>query len=538
MKWWNDLWLNESFASFIATVAMDQAMGAKSAWLDFAGDKGWGYWQDQLVTTHPIETVVNDTRTARGNFDGITYAKGAASLKQLHFFVGEDGFRKGLTSYFKEFSFRNADRNDFITHLGKSSAHNLNTWVKSWLQTSGPNRVRVDWGCRENKISHFFIEQSPSSSGSLSPHRTRIGLYDYSIRGTLNVLQILDFAYSDKRTEVAAFIGKSCPDFVYPNLDDQDYALFSLDPISLLAVKKFLGQRFEDPLLRLMLWTTLGQMVRDNQVSPLDYFETVFNALETESEEMLLGLVLGPHSTVHSQYKTYLTPKQRALIAPKFENLIWKRLEGSRPGSNAQLIFLDFFIAIAQTKESLERMSMFLDGKFSLKGMDLGPERRWAMIKALSRGGDSRANELISAEEKRDPSTTGARAAYAAKVAVPNLSNKMKFWKEFQGPEKLGHNIFDEGSTEFHHENYPDLSASFIKPFFKKVITLDWKENDNLVSIYFENLFPSFLCNKNLLNESVATLKRSHNLTSLAKRAWLEANDELSRCVQIQNASK
>ncbi|HAZ13420.1 MAG: aminopeptidase N [Bdellovibrionales bacterium GWA2_49_15] len=538
MKWWNDLWLNESFASFIAAVAMEQAMGSKSAWLDFAGDKGWGYWQDQLVTSHPIETVVLDTRTARGNFDGITYAKGAASLKQLHFFVGENGFRKGLTSYFRKFAFQNSTRQDFIFHISKGAATNLDSWVKSWLQTSGPNRVQVDWGCRENKISHFLVNQSPSSSGTLSPHRTKIGLYNYSSMEILKIEHTLEVAYHDKLTEVPALIGKSCPDFVYANLEDQDYALFSLDPTSLLAVKKSLARGFEDPLLRLMLWMTLGQMVRDGALSPQDYFETVLTALEAESEEMLLGLVLTPHGTVHSQYTTYLTPKQRALLALKFENLIWKRLEDSKPGSNGQLIFIDFFISIAQTKESLDRLAQFLEGKFALKGMELGPERRWSIIKALSRNGDPRAKELILAEEKRDPSTTGTRSAYAARVAFPNLADKTKYWNEFQLPKKLGYNLLDEGSAEFHHENFPEIAASFIKPFFKKVSTLDWKANDNLVSIYFENLFPSNLCTKDFLKESEAALKRSRNLTSLARRAWLEANDELIRCVKVLNPAK
>lgn len=538
MKWWNDLWLNESFASFIATVAMDQAMGAKSAWLDFADEKEWGHWQDQLVTTHPIETVVPDTRTARGNFDGITYAKGSASLKQLHFFVGSASFRRGLNSYFKKFSFQNSDRQDFIEHIGQSSNVNLNSWVKSWLQKAGANRVQVDWGCHENKISHFILNQSPSSSGILSPHRTRIGLFNYSTLGTFKLEHSQEVTYSDKRTEVAGLLGKACPDFVYSNLDDHDYALFSLDPISLSAVKRYLGKGFEDPLLRLMLWMNLGQMVRDSALSPSDYFETVLNALESESEEMLLGIILGRHGLIGSQYKTYLTLKQRSLMALKFENLLWKRLETAKPGSNSQLLFLDFFLDVVQTKEFLDRLAFLLEGKFSLKGIELGPERRWAVIQALSRSGDSRAKGLILAEEKRDPSVTGIRSAYSAKVSVPNLASKMQYWKEFQTPGKLGQNLLDDGSSEFHHENFPEISKSFIKPFFNKVTSMDWKENDNLVSIYFENLFPASLCSKDLLRQSVTWLKRSRNLTSLAKRAWLEANDELSRCVRIQSAAK
>ncbi|MFP5459873.1 MAG: M1 family metallopeptidase, partial [Bacteriovoracia bacterium] len=151
MEWWNDLWLNESFATYLASIAQDRAMGSEGTWMSFLSTKNWGYWQDQLLTTHPIETPVPDTRATKANFDGITYAKGASSLKQLHFFVGEEGFRLGLQDYFKKYAFKNTRREDFIQSIAVASKKDLTVWTKQWLQTAGPNPVKVSVTCTPEK---------------------------------------------------------------------------------------------------------------------------------------------------------------------------------------------------------------------------------------------------------------------------------------------------------------------------------------------------------------------------------------------------
>ncbi len=534
MQWWNDLWLNESFATYVSTLCQSRAMGALGTALDFFSTKTWGYWQDQLITTHPIETDVKDVRSAKGNFDGITYAKGASALKQLHFFVGEEGFREGLRSYFKKYAFKNTLRKNFIDEIALASKMDLKKWTHDWLQTAGPNRVETLWGCKNEKLVSFTIRQKPSVSKTLSPHRTEIGLFKSNLNGELSLYKTLETFYSGADTPLKKLRGEPCPEFVYANMQDQDYALFLLDPISLKHAKRVIGDMKQPPLLRLMLWNTLYRMVREALLSPLEYFDSVLTGLEKESDDALLGVLLGRHSSIKETYFTYLNPSERKNLAPKLEAVIWKHFEQSEQKSSKQMIYFDFYVAIAQSQDALSKLATLLNSKESPNGMVIDQDRRWSLLITLAEENYPEVLSLVAAEEKMDPSTAGKRSAYTAKASVPNLSNKNKYWEEFQKPESIPYSFLRSGSREFHHPNHPELSQPFAANFFKQVKALDWSKHDNLAEIYFENLFPAALCSKELLNQSQKEFKLTKNLTSLVQRHWLEANDELERCVKVR----
>jgi aminopeptidase N len=209
MQWWSDLWLNESFATYLASIAQDRTLKSQGTWISFFSTKAWGYWQDQLVTTHPIETDVPDVRTAKGNFDGITYAKGASAMKQLHFFVGEDGFRDGLRYYFKTYAFKNTQRKDFIEAIAMASKKDLIDWTNKWLQTAGPNAVSVDFTCEEGKIKTFTLKQTASVSKTLSPHRLILGFYNIH-QNKLKETETDEVVYASESTNVDNVIGDAC----------------------------------------------------------------------------------------------------------------------------------------------------------------------------------------------------------------------------------------------------------------------------------------------------------------------------------------
>jgi aminopeptidase N len=534
MKWWNDLWLNESFATYMASLAQDRALDQEVAWIDFAGGKTWGYWQDQLVTTHPIETAVPDVRTGKGNFDGITYAKGAASLKQLNFFAGEDGFKNGVRSYFKKFAFKNTKRTDFTNEIGTAAKRDLKDWTKAWLQTAGPNRVQTQWTCADGKVKTFKIEQKPSVSKTLSPHRTRIGLFRSGENGALEMAKAHDVTYAKNSTDVKELVGADCPDFVFPNVDDQDYALFALDPVSLKLAKPALTGAIQQPLLRLMIWNTLQQMVRDTQLSIMDYFNHVVAGLEKESDDSIIGLLLGRHSTIRDYYFHYLGKGEREVIAPGLEKTLWTRVAQEPAGSSLQMNFFDFYVSTAQTTDALARLRNFLAGTAVPSGIQIDQDRRWEIVSTLARNGVEGVNALIDAEEKRDITISGKRSAYAARAAIPLPEVKKSFWMEIQKPEKIPFSNLRMASRNFNNPNNVELSENYVKPFFSNVEKMDWSANDNLVEIYFENLFPHNVCTKQLLSESRTNFKKAKNLTPLAKRAWLEANDELSKCVAVR----
>lgn len=532
MEWWNDLWLNESFASYLASVAEERAMKSEATWLDFFGGKTWGLWQDQLVTTHPIETAVPDVRTAKGNFDGITYAKGASSLKQLHFFAGEEGFRNGLRDYFKRYAFSNTKRQDFIGAIALASKTDLTDWTAKWLQTAGPNRVSIVPECDGKKLTKLTVHQKPSVSGTISPHRVRVGLYELD-DDELDLEEKLDVTYSSESTEVASAKDEDCPDFILPNKDDLDYALFSLDEKS-LAKAKIAITKLPEPLSRLMVWNMLYQMTRDSELSPAIYMNIAMAALKTEKDDLLLGGLMGRGSALKSLYFSYLDKDERAKIAPEFEALLWNRMELAKPGSSLQMLFFDFFVNVAQTQMSVTKLFDILVKNEPPKGITLDQDRRWAVLMNLSSNGHNQAMKLISEELKRDPSVMGKRMALAGKAAFPSATQKKEMWKDLFTNKDLTHSDLEEAGARMHNPNYPEFSTPYLNDYFRRLASMDWKANDDKVDVYFETFFPHTLCTEELQKQSQTAFQRSKNLTTLAKRSWMEAQDELNRCVKVR----
>lgn len=528
MEWWNDLWLNESFASYLASVAQDRSLNAKDTWIDFFHGKTWGYWQDQLVTTHPIETDVPDVRTARGNFDGITYAKGASALKQLHFFVGEEGFREGLRDYFKNYAFKNTRREDFISAIAKASQKDLSAWTKSWLQTAGPNRVTLAPVCNTGRLEKIIITQKPNASKSFSPHRAKLAFFD----GDFKQIQSVDVTFEKEVTEIP-FKDTSCPTFILPNEGDQDYALYSLDEGSLkLSIQAL--TKLPDPLTRLMVWHQLSQMVRNSELKAKSFMDAAILALKTESDDQLLGSILGRHSFMKQTYQWYLTPAERAAIAPEFEKVLWERMTNAKAKSSTQMSFYDYYVGVAQTKESQERLHTILIKNEPPKGMTLDQDRRWAIILNLSINGHTDAEKLITEELKRDGSTLGKRTALAARSAIPTQANKSKMWTDLFENKDFTYSDLEEAGRTFNGVNYPELTQTFVKDFFKRLSGFDWKQQDKKSEIYFESLYPFNLCSQEILSLSEKHMKSAKKLTGLAKRGWLEAQDELARCVKVR----
>ena len=532
MQWWNDLWLNESFASYLASVAQDRALKAKDTWIDFFSGKTWGYWQDQLVTTHPIETDVPDVRTARGNFDGITYAKGASALKQLHFFAGEEGFRNGLRDYFKTYAFKNTKREDFINAIAKASKVDLTAWTKSWLQTAGPNRVSLIPHCSEGKLQNLSIDQAPNASKGLSPHRTRLAFFD----GKFKHMKSMDVMFELGKTEIKD-LDVGCPEFILPNEGDMDYALYSLDKQSLTKADVALT-KLPDALSRYMVLYKLSQMVRNSELKTEAFLNSAMEALKTEKDDQLLGNLLGRHSMIRTPYQAYLTPSERAVLAPKFETIVMDRVMQAKAESSTQMSFFDFYVSLVQTKEGQDKLYTMLMENEPPKGITLDQDRRWAIIMNLAVNGHTDAEKLIKDELKRDTSSIGKRNALAANAAIPTMANKKHMWNEFFNNKKLTYSDLEESGRMFNSANSPELSKAFTKDFFKRMSSFDWKVQDKKSEIYFESLFPFNLCSDEVLAMSEKSMKSAKKLTGLAKRGWMEAQDELARCVRVRKFSQ
>jgi len=543
MKWWNDLWLNESFATYASSLAMDRAMKVSSTWEQFFGSKGWGYWQDQLVTTHPIETKVGDVRTAKGNFDGVTYAKGAASLKQLHFYVGEKGFLDGLKSYFSKYAFKNATRQDFIDEIAGGSGVDLSLWTKSWLQSAGPQRVELSYLCDDRKIKNFIIQSKPNQSGSFAPHRTKIAFYRVSPGKEPALYWEEAVSYQAEYSSYKQFDGKECPDFIFSNKDDHDYAIFALNATSLENVESMLIHS-PDSLLRVMIWAQLGQMVRDALLPPQQLVELAIKVLQHENTESVLNQILGRYSVLTAPYRKYMTIPEREQIAPALEAILWQRFASAERGSSLQITFFEAYTRMAQTTIGLQKLADLLKGErdsatlSQIKGLEIDQDKRWSIVEKLAAGGYPEASALIAAEELKDTSSQGRESALSAKVAIPNLESKKKYWGILKAPEKLPKDMprseVESAAGWFHLPNHPEISQNFVKEYFQIISTRDWRKDDTWVEYFFGDMFPEGPCSAEILKTSVSALGKSKHLTDLARRMWREANDELGRCVTVR----
>ena len=417
MRWWNGLWLNESFATFMSTKAVDAATKFSGSWQDFfGGEKEWAYWEDQLVTTHPIEGPVFDTDQAENNFDGITYGKGASVLKQLNYLLGDEDFREGLQRYFQKYALRNTTVNDFIKMLAEASSKDLTKWQKSWLQSAGVNTLRADWTCGDDgKIAKFSLNQSLSelneAAKELRSHRTQVGLFKLK-GGKLQLAKSYVVNYSGADTAVSEITGAACPDFVYPNYQDYDYVKVELDPTSLKTAQGSLA-KIDDPFMRQMIWHNLWEMVTDGKVRTQDYAETVLTQAASEKDTQVLSRVLktlvDPFQDDTSVMK-YLGGKQRDEMGLKVEEFGRNHLAHAVPGSDLQLIWFHSFLDALRSDEAKAYASKLLAGKAKISGLPIDKERRWELIQALARTGTPDAAEIIATELKSDDTDMGQKA--------------------------------------------------------------------------------------------------------------------------------
>jgi aminopeptidase N len=433
MVWWNDLWLNESFATFMSAWAVDRSTNFKGAWQELNNSSEWAIQEDQLVTTHPIEGIVPDTDATFTNFDGITYGKGGAVLKQIFYFVGEEKFKAGLRSYFQTHAYGNATLKDFMASLTAASGRDLSGWQKQWLQTAGVNMVTPRFLCENGKVKSFSLLQSPDAATKiLRPHRTQVGFYAHEKAG-FKLKAKLPVEYSAAETALPAAVGMACPDFVWANEGDYDYAKVALDSASLKVAKESLAA-IADPFTRQSVYHTLWHMVQDGGLSAQELFKVIFEQARLETDSKVLREVLdlrAPlfHYLAESFYREY---QQRT------EEFLQDSLAKAKAGSDLQLIWFRAYVEEARSESGQARLIGLLKGKNLVRGISIDQDRRWEIVSSLARWGNAQGAALIAAELKRDPSDNGQKAAIGAESLLPDLANKKKWFARIARTEKGG----------------------------------------------------------------------------------------------------
>lgn len=549
MKWWNGLWLNESFATFMSAWALDQGTSFKGSWQSFfSGSKQSAYWEDQLVTTHPIELPVPDTDHAEANFDGITYGKGASSLKQLSFYLGEEDFKEGIQRYFQKFAYRNTTLADFIKMLAEASSKDLNPWQHSWLQTSGVNSIQTQWECKPDVetgkpvLTRFDLLQT--ASPDLRVHRTQVALYRLPKNKTAQFTKEkpVTVTYSEATTSVKELIGKPCPDFVFPNDQDYDYVKVDLDAESQKIILKNLS-RIPDPLTRQMIWHTLWEMVVDGKIKPQDYADTVLSQAASEKDTIVLSRILrtlvDPAANRFSVVKV-LSGEIREKYFSEIETWIKKHLN-TAPAGDLQLAWYQGFLDSAHSPSSVRFAKDLLDKKQKLKGLTIDQERRWELLLVLARNGFSDIEKLIQAETEKDPSDLGEKSALLARASIPDPVQKKKWLEEVsqRTPESPSLAKEREVMRVFQVLGQETMVSDSVSTYFEALpkIALSSKIEDQQYSVWYGRLmFPS-LCDPKIVQKTTETLNQYPSLPSSVIRYLKIHRQEEERCIRSREKS-
>ncbi len=503
MRWWEDLWLNESFAEFAGYLATAEATRFTQAWTTFCGGrKIWGYGQDQLPSTHPIAADVPTLSLAEANFDGISYAKGAAVLKQLVAYVGRDAFFAGIRAYFAEHSWGNATLADLLRALEASSGRTLGDWSKAWLETAGPNTLRSEFAVApDGTFTSFAVRQeAPADHPTLRPHHIAIGLYNL-VDGELVRTQQVQVDVAGARTDVPSLAGLAQPDLILLNDDDLGYAIIRFDERSLATLTQHIGQ-FRDGLARTLCWSAVSDMASQAELSVPAFVRIVAAGMGSESSVAVLQLL---HAETLQLLATTADPdwvrSGKELLASEAIRL----LLAAEPGSDHQLAWAQLLAATAVTPEQLDLVAGLLAGGTEIGGLVVDTELRWSLLRRLAataRVGDAD----IDAELELDSTDAGRRNAAAAKAAIPDAEHKAAAWRQVAESVELGLEESAAVARAFNSPEHSEFLAPYAAKYFEQLPTI-WAARADLLRLFLGGgLFPYTAASPELLDRVDAFL--------------------------------
>lgn len=439
MAWWDDLWLNESFATFASVLCQSEATEFTEAWTTFATvEKSWAYRQDQLPSTHPIAADIPDLAAVEVNFDGITYAKGASVLKQLVAYVGLEHFLAGLRDYFRTHAFGNATFDDLVAALEKASGRDLSDWGQQWLKTTGLNTLRPDFDVDSNGVfTRFAVTQSGAApgAGETRVHRLAIGIYDSENpdgSGKLVRVRREELDVEGPVTEVSALVGVSRGQLVLVNDDDLTYCSLRLDAESLRTALQRIAD-IAEPLPRSLVWSAAWEMTREAELRARDFVALVAGGVHAETEVGVAQRLLLQAQTALASYAEPDWAREQGW--PQFADRLLELARAAQPGSDHQLAFVNTLCSSVLSPRHVVTLADLLDrspADLGLPGLEIDTDLRWRIVTALATAGDidadGPATPFIDAEVQRDPTAAGKRHGAQAATARPQLQVKEAAW--------------------------------------------------------------------------------------------------------------
>ena len=500
MQWWDDLWLNESFATFASVLCQAEATEYKQAWTTFANvEKSWAYRQDQLPSTHPIAADIPDLHAVEVNFDGITYAKGASVLKQLVAYVGLEPFLAGLRDYFRDHAYGNATFGDLLGALEKSSGRDLSQWGKQWLKTTGLNTLRADFDVDgDGKFTRFAINQSGAApgAGETRVHRLAVGIYDDDASGKLVRVHREELDIDGLVTEVTALQGVTRGKLILVNDDDLTYCSLRLDPESLQTVLTRVAD-IDDSLPRTLAWSAAWEMTRDAEMKARDFVALVMSGVHAESEVGVAQRLLLQAQTALNSYADQDWACSNGW--PAFVDRLLDLARESAPGSDHQLAFVNAVCTSSLSLRHVAVLATLLDAEpaeVNLEGLVIDTDLRWRIVTALAASGDLDGDgtdtPFIDSEAQNDRTAAGKRNAAAASAARPQLAVKEAAWQQVIEDDTLANITTRAIVGGFVQPGQAALLAPFTAKYFDVISSVWERRSSEVAQTVVIGLYPSW----------------------------------------------
>jgi aminopeptidase N len=524
MRWFDDLWLKEGFAQYMAYHTLAEMEPPATVWKRFYQSiKPLAYGIDSTHGTTPIYQRISNLKDAKSAYGAIVYQKAPSLLRLLAFNIGEDRFREGVRIFLREHAYANAEWSDLIGAFSRASGRDLKPWASAWVEQRGMPQVEIDWACDSNRISSFRIRQKDAlDEGHLWPIRTQV-LLGHKGGPAERVAASVDGGTAS----VPGAIGRTCPDYIFGNDEDQAYGEFLLDAKSQAAITGELP-RIADPFLRALLWGALWDSVRELRMAPADYADLALRSLPSEQDAELAVSILG---RLRTTFTDYMSDGQRAAIAEPFDNLLIREI-AEAPTPDLRITYFRGLIAVAGTAHARDALKDLFTGRMTIPGVPLKQRDRWNIIGSLIATGDASGAELLTAESKRDTSDDGLKYAFVSGAAFAQPETKRKYFAEYRASSGVKEDWVTASLPLFNYWSQTGLTSAYLQPAIDALPQLKRERKIFFVT----NWLASFVGNQ----YSPAALKtvddflRQNTADPDLRLKILEVRDDLARTVRIR----
>jgi aminopeptidase N len=543
MTWWDDLWLNESFAEWASSAAQAEATHWVDAWTTFQShEKTWAYQQDQLRSTHPVYADITDLDDVLVNFDGITYAKGGSILKQLVAYVGREAFRDGLRSYFRTYAWGNTRFADLLAEFAASSGRDLGTWSDVWLKTAGVNTLTVDVDTDEDGLitSAAVVQSATEDYPTLRPHRIAVGRYELR-DGALTRAGRHEVDVVGERTELPELVGLPQPDLILPNDDDLSYAKLRFDERSHATVLAH-ADSFTESLPRSLVLGALWEMVREGELAARDFIDVLLACVAVEHHSTVLRTILQTTKQIPSLLLTsatlYCAPEHRSETQRKVADALRELAEHAEAGSDRQFQLVGAFSRISHGAQDVARLRSAFDGSRPYEGLEVDQDLRWTLLTALAAAGAADDAE-IEAELRRDNTSTGHEKAHLARAARPTPEAKAEAWRLAVEEDGLSNSAIEALATGFNRALDQSVLSDYVAKYHDSLLPV-WNSRSAAIreriigKEYPLAFYPLGLASPALVATTEAWLDAHEGAPPALRRLVIEKLDAVRTAVRAQ----